>query len=60
MSHVNMCFCSAYHGHLNTMIDISPYKFKLPGGTPQRDWVHVVSHFYHYFALDYNKLEQSN
>ncbi|XP_077288028.1 5-phosphohydroxy-L-lysine phospho-lyase [Arctopsyche grandis] len=32
----------AYHGHLNTMIDISPYKFKLPGGPPQRDWVHVA------------------
>ncbi|XP_032885286.1 5-phosphohydroxy-L-lysine phospho-lyase-like isoform X1 [Amblyraja radiata] len=31
---------SAYHGHLNSLIDISPYKFKKL--RPQKDWVHVV------------------
>nr|XP_045622820.1 ethanolamine-phosphate phospho-lyase-like [Procambarus clarkii] len=33
----------AYHGHLSSLIDISPYKFNQPGGEGQRDWVHVVS-----------------
>lgn len=37
-------FHSAYHGHLSTLIDISPYKFDLPGGDGKQDWVHVVSH----------------
>ncbi|KAG7213606.1 hypothetical protein KM043_002859 [Ampulex compressa] len=32
----------AYHGHLTTMIDISPYKFNKPNGTGQKDWVHVA------------------
>ncbi|XP_004925227.1 alanine--glyoxylate aminotransferase 2-like [Bombyx mori] len=32
----------AYHGHLTTMIDISPYKFNLPGGPEKPDWVHVA------------------
>ncbi|XP_072119939.1 5-phosphohydroxy-L-lysine phospho-lyase-like isoform X1 [Mobula birostris] len=31
---------NAYHGHLNSLIDISPYKFKKL--RPQKDWVHVV------------------
>jgi hypothetical protein len=35
-------FFSAYHGHLTTLIDISHYKFSLPGGPPQKDHVHVV------------------
>ncbi|XP_078407006.1 5-phosphohydroxy-L-lysine phospho-lyase-like isoform X1 [Cetorhinus maximus] len=30
----------AYHGHLNSLIDISPYKFR--SLRPQKDWVHVV------------------
>ncbi|XP_072368391.1 5-phosphohydroxy-L-lysine phospho-lyase-like isoform X1 [Scyliorhinus torazame] len=30
----------AYHGHLNLLIDISPYKFR--SLRPQKDWVHVV------------------
>lgn len=38
-------FFSAYHGHLTSLIDISHYKFNLPGGPPQRDYVHVVSEF---------------
>ncbi|XP_020294152.1 alanine--glyoxylate aminotransferase 2-like [Pseudomyrmex gracilis] len=32
----------AYHGHLTTMIDISPFKFNKPNGTGKRDWVHVA------------------
>lgn len=30
---------SAYHGHTNTLIDISPYKHDGPGGTGAPDWV---------------------
>lgn len=30
----------AYHGHLSSLIDISPYKFKHLGG--QKEWVHVA------------------
>lgn len=37
----NIVFYSAYHGHLTSMIDISPYKFnKMKNG--KKDWVHVV------------------
>jgi 4-aminobutyrate aminotransferase-like enzyme len=32
----------AYHGHTNTLIDISPYKFNGPGGRGKKPWVHVV------------------
>ncbi len=32
----------AYHGHTNTLIDISPYKFNGPGGRGRRPWVHVA------------------
>jgi 4-aminobutyrate aminotransferase-like enzyme/aminoglycoside phosphotransferase (APT) family kinase protein len=33
----------AYHGHTNTMIEISPYKFLGEGGSGRaEDWVHVV------------------
>ena len=32
----------AYHGHTNTLIDISPYKFDGPGGRGQKPWVHVA------------------
>ncbi|KAG7307781.1 hypothetical protein JYU34_006374 [Plutella xylostella] len=32
----------AYHGHLTSMIAVSPYKFNLPGGPAQPDWVHVA------------------
>ncbi|HLK03999.1 MAG TPA: aminotransferase class III-fold pyridoxal phosphate-dependent enzyme [Candidatus Acidoferrum sp.] len=32
----------AYHGHTNTLIDVSPYKFNGPGGNGQRPWVHVA------------------
>ncbi|HKW65506.1 MAG TPA: aminotransferase class III-fold pyridoxal phosphate-dependent enzyme [Candidatus Acidoferrum sp.] len=32
----------AYHGHTNTLIDISPYKFNGPGGRGKRPWVHVA------------------
>lgn len=34
-----MCVDGAYHGHLNTLIDISPYKYVREGGTGQRGWV---------------------
>ncbi|GLG98063.1 Uncharacterized protein GBIM_04699 [Gryllus bimaculatus] len=33
---------SAYHGHLTTLIDISPYKFNHPGGSGKPEWVHVA------------------
>jgi 4-aminobutyrate aminotransferase-like enzyme/Ser/Thr protein kinase RdoA (MazF antagonist) len=32
----------AYHGHTNTLIDISPYKFNGPGGAGKKSWVHVA------------------
>lgn len=32
----------AYHGHTNTLIDISPYKFNGPGGNGRKPWVHVA------------------
>ncbi len=32
----------AYHGHTNTLIDISPYKFNGPGGRGKQPWVHVA------------------
>jgi 4-aminobutyrate aminotransferase-like enzyme/Ser/Thr protein kinase RdoA (MazF antagonist) len=32
----------AYHGHTNTLIDISPYKFDGPGGREKQPWVHVA------------------
>ncbi len=32
----------AYHGHTNTLIDISPYKFDGPGGLGKKPWVHVA------------------
>jgi 4-aminobutyrate aminotransferase-like enzyme len=32
----------AYHGHTTTLIDISPYKFRGPGGKGQKPWVHVA------------------
>ena len=31
----------AYHGHLTSLIEISPYKFKGPGGTTPPNYVHV-------------------
>jgi 4-aminobutyrate aminotransferase-like enzyme len=33
----------AYHGHTNTLIDISPYKFDGPGGRGRMPWVHVAT-----------------
>ncbi len=32
----------AYHGHTNTLVDISPYKFDGPGGRGKKPWVHVA------------------
>ena len=32
----------AYHGHTNTLIDISPHKFQGPGGHGRKPWVHVA------------------
>ncbi len=32
----------AYHGHTNTLIDVSPYKFAGPGGRGKKPWVHVA------------------
>ena len=33
---------AAYHGHTNTLIDMSPYKFQGPGGDGRKPWVHVA------------------
>ncbi len=33
---------AAYHGHTNTLIDISPYKHGGPGGGGAPHWVHVA------------------
>lgn len=32
----------AYHGHLTSLVDISPYKFNASGGDGQKEWVHVA------------------
>ena len=32
----------AYHGHTNTLTDISPYKFNGPAGGGSKPWVHVA------------------
>uniref|UniRef100_T1J015 Uncharacterized protein n=1 Tax=Strigamia maritima TaxID=126957 RepID=T1J015_STRMM len=32
----------AYHGHLNSTIDISPYKFNHPGGQGKPGYIHVA------------------
>ena len=33
---------NAYHGHTNTLIDLSPYKFNGKGGLGQKDFVHIA------------------
>ncbi|MEJ2541051.1 MAG: aminotransferase class III-fold pyridoxal phosphate-dependent enzyme [Gemmatimonadota bacterium] len=33
---------NAYHGHTQTLIDVSPYKFRGPGGRGRQPWVHVA------------------
>jgi ethanolamine-phosphate phospho-lyase len=33
----------AYHGHLTSVMEISPYKFNQPGGEPKPDFVHVAA-----------------
>ncbi|CAG7732278.1 unnamed protein product [Allacma fusca] len=33
----------AYHGHVTSLIDISPYKFNLPGGGGKPEHVHVAA-----------------
>lgn len=38
--------CSAYHGHVSSLIDISPYKFHQLSDAEQNPFVHVVSAFY--------------
>lgn len=32
----------AYHGHTNTLIDASPYKFAGPGGRGRKPWVRIA------------------
>lgn len=34
---------SAYHGHLTSVMEISPYKFNQPGGEPKPDFVQVAA-----------------
>jgi 4-aminobutyrate aminotransferase-like enzyme len=33
---------NAYHGHTNTLIDLSPYKFNGKGGLGQKNYVHIA------------------
>ena len=33
---------NAYHGHTNSLIDLSPYKFKNKGGSGQKEYVHIA------------------
>ena len=33
---------NAYHGHTNSLIELSPYKFKGKGGLGKRDYVHIA------------------
>ena len=33
---------NAYHGHTNTLIDLSPYKFKGKGGLGKKNYVHIA------------------
>ena len=33
---------NAYHGHTNTLIDLSPYKFNGKGGLGKMDYVHIA------------------
>ncbi|XP_055370955.1 alanine--glyoxylate aminotransferase 2-like [Condylostylus longicornis] len=33
----------AYHGHLSSVMEISPYKFNQPGGEPKPDYTHVAA-----------------
>ena len=33
---------NAYHGHTNTLIDLSPYKFNGKGGAGKKDYVHIA------------------
>lgn len=42
-----LCF-SAYHGHLTSIIEISPYKFNQPGCEKKPDYVHVVKYLVTY------------
>jgi ethanolamine-phosphate phospho-lyase len=32
----------AYHGHLTSLVDISPYKFAHPSGDGKKEWVHLA------------------
>ena len=34
---------NAYHGHTNTLIDLSPYKYNGQGGLGKKNYVHVAS-----------------
>ena len=33
---------NAYHGNTNSMIDLSPYKFKGRGGAGKKEYVHIA------------------
>ncbi|KAF6207654.1 hypothetical protein GE061_016101 [Apolygus lucorum] len=37
-----ICLEHAYHGHLSSLIDISPYKYEV-GKFPKKEWVHVAA-----------------
>ncbi|CAH1404395.1 unnamed protein product [Nezara viridula] len=37
-----ICLEDAYHGHLSSIIDISPYKYRKLDKFPKKDWVHIA------------------
>ena len=43
--------CSAYHGHVTSVIDISPYKFNQLGKDSKKEFVHVVSVVFYLFVI---------
>jgi len=43
--------CSAYHGHVTSVIDISPYKFNQLGEDSKKEFVHVVSVVFYLFVI---------
>ncbi|RNA24082.1 alanine--glyoxylate aminotransferase 2-like [Brachionus plicatilis] len=54
----------AYHGHLTSLVCISPYKFAHPSGDGKKEWVHVVpvpdSYRGKYRSPDYSEEELSD
>ena len=48
----------AYHGHSVAVMDLSPYKFKQPGGDGKKDYIHVVPCPDHYRGIKRGKNDE--